>query len=248
VSRVRPRFRLALAAAVLAHAAAVAALWATPPAAPAPPRRPPTRVTLVAPRAPAPAPRPRAPEPERPRPPEPPRTARLAPPDRPPPPPSAAAPATPAPAPSAPPPPRRFAVSMDATVPGGGVAVPTTPGPAARRGDPLAPASAPVGDLAPADATEVERLPRLVRQPGSEEMRALYPEGARRDGLEADVKVQILVGEDGAVRDVRAVGRAGSGFDDVAQRLSRRMAFEPARRGGRAVPVWITWTWKFRLD
>ncbi len=96
--------------------------------------------------------------------------------------------------------------------------------------------------------TVVERMPRLLRQPSPEEMRALYPEAARRDGIEGDVKVEILVSEDGGVRDVRIVARGGNGFDEVARTLARHLAFEPARRGGRPVPVWIPWTLKFRLD
>jgi protein TonB len=143
---------------------------------------------------------------------------------------------------------------MDAVVPGGaGVAVPTTAGATAARGDPTLAPSAPVGDntafaRAAADVTEVERAPRLVSQPSALDMRALYPEAARREGLEGDVRLELLVAESGAVRDVRLVERAGNGFDAVALELARRMRFEPATRGGRPVAVWYPWTWKFRLD
>jgi protein TonB len=136
---------------------------------------------------------------------------------------------------------------MEATVPGGGVALPATSGAPGLRGDPAAPASAPAGDQ-PADATAVDRLPRLLGQPGSDAMRALYPEPARRDGLEGDVLLEILVSERGAVEDVRVARSAGHGFDEVARRLARQMRFEPAVRAGRPVSVWIPWTWKFRLD
>jgi protein TonB len=136
---------------------------------------------------------------------------------------------------------------MEATVAGGGVAVPTTSGPSGVFGDPAAPSTAPVGD-APADPTAVDRLPRLVRQPGADDMRALYPEAARRDGIEGDVLLEILVSASGDVEEVRVARGAGHGFDDVARGLARRMRFEPATRAGRPVPVWIPWTWKFRLD
>jgi TonB family protein len=144
---------------------------------------------------------------------------------------------------------------MDALVPGGapGVAVPVAPGPTAPRGDPGLPSSAPAGDntayaRGPADVTEVDRAPVLLRQPSSAETRALYPEAARRDGAEADVGLELLVSEAGEVAEVRVVRRAGQGFDEVAQQLGRRMRFQPAQRGGRPVAVWIPWTWKFRLD
>jgi TonB family protein len=144
---------------------------------------------------------------------------------------------------------------MDAVVPGnaGGVAMPVAPGPTAARGDPDAPAGAPAGDNVPfasraADATEVDLLPRVLRQPSAAEMRAMYPESARRDGVEGDVRVEILVSAAGRVEEVRLVQPGGHGFDDVARTLVRRLAFVPAQRGGRPVPVWIPWTWKFRLD
>lgn len=144
---------------------------------------------------------------------------------------------------------------MDAVVPGGagGVAVPVTPGPTAARGDPRLPSSAPVGDntafsTAPADVTEVERAPVLLGQPSAAETRALYPDAARREGVEADVGLELLVSERGEVAEVRVLRAAGQGFDELARELGRRMRFRPAQRGGRAVPVWIPWTWKFRLD
>jgi TonB family protein len=166
----------------------------------------------------------------------------------------------PAPAPEprreAPPPqPRRFAVSMDALVPGGagGVAVPVTEGRTAARGDPGAPASAPVGDnvpfaTRPVDATEVERPPTVLRPFTAAELRDVYPEEARREGLEADVRVELLVSEAGAVVDLKVPRRAGNGFDEAARTLARRIAFRPAERNGRAVAVWIPFTIKFRLD
>jgi protein TonB len=212
-------------------------------------RRPPTTVKLVT--RPRPAPAPAPPRPPQPRPE--PRLAKVV--ERPrvaplpaPAPPQAAAPA-------APPQPRRFAVSMSATAPGGGVVVPVTSGATAARGDPTLPASAPVGDNTafarappPADVTEVERAPRLVRQPSAQDLRALYPEAARRDGIEGDVRLELLVSERGEVAEARILQPAGHGFDEVAPQAARRIVFEPAQRGGRPVAVRIQWTLKFRLD
>jgi TonB family protein len=143
---------------------------------------------------------------------------------------------------------------MDAVVPGGagGVAVPTTEGRTAARGDPSLPSSAPVGDNdAPppaADVTEVERAPRARRQPSAEEIRALYPARAREERLEQDVRVDLLVSERGAVAQVRVRSGGGDGFGEAAAEVARRIAFDPATRGGRPVAVWIPWTVKFRLD
>jgi TonB family protein len=255
LTRVRDSLVPAFVAAAAVHAAALVWIASRPDGPPPRASRGPTQVRLVA-RTPAPAP------PRPPAEPEPPRLASVVPPGR-----AARAPqevarAAPGPTPRAEPPaaapppqPRRFAVSMDAVVPGGagGVAVPTTQGPTAARGDPRLPASAPAGDntafsTAPADVTEVERAPVLLRQPSAADARALYPDAARREGIEADVGLELLVSEAGEVAQVRVVRAAGQGFDEAARQLGRRMRFEPARRGGRPVAVWFPWTWKFRLD
>jgi protein TonB len=203
-------------------------------------RRPPTRVTLVEGRPPATEPPP---------PPEPPRKMEVA-----------KAPATktpPAPSPlleaprsAAPPPPaapRRFAVSLEATVPGGGIAVPTAPpgsAPALR----ATPGGTSERADAPAFSTEPDSSPSLIAQPGADEMRALYPDAARRSGLEGDVRLELEVSASGEVTGSRVVRSAGNGFDEVAQRLVRRFRFRPATRGGKPVPATVAWTYKFRLE
>jgi protein TonB len=142
---------------------------------------------------------------------------------------------------------------MSATSAGGGVAVPVTEGPTAARGTPGLPDSVPAGNNAgptavAADATEVETGPSVLRQPSAVELRALYPDEARKAGVEADVRVELLVSETGAVSAVRLLDGAGQGFDEVAVRAARLIAFRPARRGGRPVAIRLPWTLKFRLD
>ncbi len=248
-----------LAAAAALHAAVLAWLWVRPPVPPAPPPRRPTTVKLVTrPPPPAPAPKPAA-EPPRPAAPPPEVAARAATPA--PPRPTAPAPAPVTPPPPGPPPqPRRFAVSMGAVVPGGagGVAVPVTEGATAARGNPNAPASAPVGDntafatrgpaTGPVDAVDVEVAARLLRGPSAEQLRARYPEAARQARLEADVRLELVVDEAGRVAQARVLSPAGNGFDEAAVELARQLAFSPATRGGRPLAVRTPWTFKFRLD
>jgi len=253
VTLVRPSFWPSLLAAGVLHAAA-AAFVATRPTPKLQPKRPPTTVRLVARERPAtPVAAPRPPEPVKP----PPLASNK--PNAPAPKPDRAAPpltpATPPPPGTPPPQPRRFAVSMDAVVASGtgGIAVPTTAGATAARGDPNAPASASIGDNTAfasraVDVTDLELAPRLLRQPSRLDMRALYPEASRREGIEANVKVELLVDDTGTVREARIVEGGGAGFDEAAQRLARLLAFTPGTRGGRAVPVRYAWTFKFRLD
>jgi protein TonB len=94
----------------------------------------------------------------------------------------------------------------------------------------------------------VEVKPRELRRPSSTEMRALYPEEARRDGLQAKVRLQLLVDTSGRVADVRVVRPAGHGFDEAAVALARRFLFEPGRRDGRPAALWITLTYSFEIE
>jgi protein TonB len=143
--------------------------------------------------------------------------------------------------------PRRFAVALEATVPSGGVAVPTAaPGmPSAVRATPGGTSDRPD---APAFVVEPDSAPSLVAQPDAAEMRALYPEAARRGSLEGDVKLELEVSATGEVTGSRVVRSAGNGFDEVAQRLVRKFRFRPATRGGKPVPAVVPWTYKFRLE
>jgi protein TonB len=90
--------------------------------------------------------------------------------------------------------------------------------------------------------------PRELRRPSLAEMRALYPEQARRDGLQAKVRLQLLVDAAGRVADVRVVRAAGHGFDEAATALARRFVFEPGRRDGRPAAMWITLTYSFEIE
>ena len=206
------------------------------------PRPAPTRVTLVDARPKTPEPPP-APPPEQPRKMEvAKRTASKTPP--------APAPLLSSPRSATPPPPaapRRFAVSLEATIPGGGIAVPTAPpgsAPALR----ATPGGTSDRADAPAFSTEPDSSPSLIAQPGADEMRALYPDAARRAGLEGDVRLELEVSASGEVTGSRVVRSAGNGFDEVAQRLVRRFRFRPATRGGKPVPATVAWTYKFRLE
>jgi periplasmic protein TonB len=220
----------------------------SPPVRRAVERTPPTRVTLVE-SAPRPA---EPPPPPPPAPVEPPRrmeAKRV--PVKTPVAPAPLLPTPPAPAQASPPPPvapRRFAVALEATVPGsGGVAVPT-----AAPGMPSAVRATPGGTSdradAPAFVVEPDSAPSLVAQPGPDEMRALYPDAARRGGLEGDVKLELEVSPTGEVTGSRVVRSAGNGFDEVAQRLVRKFRFRPATRGGKPVAAVVPWTYKFRLE
>ncbi len=157
--------------------------------------------------------------------------------------------------------PRKFTVAMEATVSGGGVTVPTSSSGAwafgAPNGSPegekalAGPAPAPVeekGQPVNLQASGVTRLPKLISKPSTLEMRAVYPEAKRREGLEANVYLKILVSAKGKVDQVRVIRGAGRAFDQAAISLVKKFRFRPSEADGKPVRVWIPWTYKFRLE
>ena len=74
-----------------------------------------------------------------------------------------------------------------------------------------------------------------------------YTEQARRAGLEGEVLLEIVVGPDGGVRDVRVLRRLGAGLDEQAVDAVRQRRFSPARRLGTPVAVIVEVAVEFTL-
>lgn len=77
-----------------------------------------------------------------------------------------------------------------------------------------------------------------------------YPASARRLGEQGEVRLDVHVGVDGAVLDVRLRASSGSpALDRSAIDAVRRWRFTPASVDGRSIAEWYRdWTWVFRLE
>jgi TonB family protein len=75
-----------------------------------------------------------------------------------------------------------------------------------------------------------------------------YPIGAREEGVEARVQLELVVSPGGAVEQVRVLRPAGHGLDEAAMTAAHHFHFTPAMRQGRAVRVRMPWSVEFRLD
>ncbi|HSO40285.1 MAG TPA: TonB family protein, partial [Labilithrix sp.] len=73
------------------------------------------------------------------------------------------------------------------------------------------------------------------------------PEEARKLGLEGNVGLELVVGEDGRVTEARVTSAAGHGFDEAALEAVRSFVFEPARQGGNAIRSAVQFTYEFHL-
>jgi TonB family protein len=109
-------------------------------------------------------------------------------------------------------------------------------------GDPNVPAYLGGDDPdAPVSPDIVERLPELVTIPDP-----VYPALARESGTEGVVRVNVLVGRDGRVRDAKIVQSIPM-LDEPAQASARAAIFRPALWNGNPVSVWVTIPIRFSL-
>jgi TonB family protein len=77
----------------------------------------------------------------------------------------------------------------------------------------------------------------------------LYPEIARRQGLEGTVELNVLVDERGSVQDVQVVTGAGgkAGLNEAAADNVRKRKYRPATKEGVPVKVWVPVRVQFKL-
>jgi TonB family protein len=74
-----------------------------------------------------------------------------------------------------------------------------------------------------------------------------YPAAARGQGLDIDVRLDLLVDERGKVIEavVREGDVSGLGFNETALAAARRLAFQPATRGDEPVKMWTEMIFEF---
>lgn len=126
---------------------------------------------------------------------------------------------------------------------------PSTDGPGAAP-DPAQPAvpTVPADNKEPPSPAvgEITQPPKLV-----EAVQAAYPDRAQAEGVEADVVLQIDVDAEGKVEAVSVLEPAapsGYGFDEAAVAAASGFVFSPAVAGDTAVPVRITYRYRFTLS
>jgi periplasmic protein TonB len=77
----------------------------------------------------------------------------------------------------------------------------------------------------------------------------VFPEQARKAGIDGVVILECMVGADGTVRDIRAVRSEPMGLTEAAVEAVKQWRYGPARTAaGKAVAVYTTITISFRLD
>jgi protein TonB len=74
-----------------------------------------------------------------------------------------------------------------------------------------------------------------------------YPDKARADGVEGRIQVKIVVGADGAVRDVQVVQSIEPSLDATVLAVLRTWKFAPATHCGKPAEGSLAWAQRFEL-
>ncbi|HEX9252376.1 MAG TPA: TonB family protein [Ignavibacteriaceae bacterium] len=96
-----------------------------------------------------------------------------------------------------------------------------------------------VVDEEPAFFVAVEEMPELIGGLKGLQSKIIYPEIAKRVGIEGKVVVQALVDEAGNVISVGTLKGIGSGCDEVAMDAVRNSKFIPGKQRGKNVKVQV---------
>lgn len=90
---------------------------------------------------------------------------------------------------------------------------------------------------------EVTRLPKVLK-----EVKAAYPASAKQAQIAGAVVLDIVIAQDGKVREVRLIQGPGHGLNESAMEALKQFQFSPAYKDNAAVAVKIRYTYRFKLD
>jgi TonB family protein len=111
--------------------------------------------------------------------------------------------------------------------------------------DPSAAPAAQSTESAHADAAASASRPTPPRL--LENVEPIYPESQRAGGQAAHVGLTLMVDDTGAVTDASVSESGGADFDAAALAAARRLRFEPARLGERAIAAKIPFRFDFQV-
>lgn len=95
----------------------------------------------------------------------------------------------------------------------------------------------------PADEFLVTSMPVLIS-----EVRIAYPEEAKKAGIEGPVVMDLLIDEQGKVRQVSLIKGPGFGLNDAGLAAIKNFQFRPAKIKDQSVAVKIRYTYRFVLE
>lgn len=95
----------------------------------------------------------------------------------------------------------------------------------------------------PSDDYLVTSMPILIS-----EVRIPYPETAKKAGIEGPVLMDLLIDDQGKVRQVNLIKGPGFGLNEAALEAIKNFQFRPAKIKDQSVAVKIRYTYRFVLE
>lgn len=109
---------------------------------------------------------------------------------------------------------------------------------------PAGPAVAVDDNADPPDFVAVEKEPQFINQ-----VKPVYPEIARKAGMEGRVVLRVLIDKDGKPQKAQILKNPGTDiFDEAAIASVMQSSYSPAIQNGRPVKCWLTVPIKFTLS
>jgi protein TonB len=94
----------------------------------------------------------------------------------------------------------------------------------------------------------VEEMPEPIGGIGEIQKKIIYPEIAKRAGVEGKVYVLAFVNESGIVTDAKIIKGIGAGCDEAALDAVKKTKFKPGKQRGKAVKVQVSIPVIFKLQ
>jgi len=100
----------------------------------------------------------------------------------------------------------------------------------------------------PAFFVAVEEMPEPIGGIAAIQQLIVYPEIAKRAGVQGRVYVKAFVNENGSVQKVELIKGIGAGCDEAAMEAVQKTKFKPGKQRGKAVKVQVTVPVLFKLQ
>ncbi len=94
----------------------------------------------------------------------------------------------------------------------------------------------------------VEEMPKLIGGLKGIQSKVIYPEMAKRAGIEGRVTLQFIVNENGDVENPKVIRGIGGGADEAALEVVSQAKFEPGMQRGKPVKVQYSLPVVFKLN
>lgn len=103
-------------------------------------------------------------------------------------------------------------------------------------------------DAEPVFFVAVEQMPEPIGGIGAIQSKIVYPEIAKRAGVQGRVFVKAYVDESGNVNKVELIRGIGAGCDEAAMDAVKSVMFKPGKQRGKPVKVQVTVPVLFKLQ